>query len=118
ASGLPAPGSGDFVITSPDVLTFSLTGLIALASILVFLLLVETLLSVGASKLRRSKNLIQFKAMTAIQLFRIIFEPAHQADEKWSCEDRFPRADDHTRFSVRECEKTGCQGHMNRTLEV
>lgn len=118
ASGQPAQGSADFVITSPDVLTFSLTGLIALAVILVFLVLVETLITVGASKLRRSKNLIQFKAMTAIQLFRIIFEPPHQLDAKWGCEDRFPRADDHTMFHVTECEKSGCQGHMDRTLGV
>ncbi|KAL8372582.1 hypothetical protein RB595_002091 [Gaeumannomyces hyphopodioides] len=120
SSGQAAAGAGDFVVTTPEVLTFSLTGLITLASLLVFLLAAETLISVGASKLRRSGNLIQLKALASIQLFRILFEPAdeNQADEKWSCEDRFPRADDTTGFALKECEKSGCRGHIKRTSEV
>ncbi|KAL8339332.1 hypothetical protein RB598_007586 [Gaeumannomyces tritici] len=119
ANGQAAAGAGNFVITSPEVLTFSLTGLIALATIFVFLLVTETLISVGASKLRRSGNLIQFKALTAIQLFRILFEPAdaNKVDKRWSCEDRFPQADDVMEFKLRECEKSGCRGHIEEEIK-
>ncbi|KAL8399495.1 hypothetical protein RB594_000033 [Gaeumannomyces avenae] len=119
ANGQAAAGAGNFVITSPEVLTFSLTGLISLATIFVVLLATEALISVGASKLRRSGNLIQFKALTAIQLFRILFEPAdaNKVDKRWSCEDRFPRADDVMEFKLRECEKSGCRGHIEEEIK-
>lgn len=43
--GQPAPGAGDIVVTSSDVQTFSMVGLISLAAILVFLLIQAWLIS-------------------------------------------------------------------------
>ncbi|KAK4245973.1 hypothetical protein C7999DRAFT_33601 [Corynascus novoguineensis] len=45
ATGQPAAGAGDFVVSSPDIQTFSLHGIVVIVVILVVLLLIESLIS-------------------------------------------------------------------------
>ncbi|GAB1316989.1 hypothetical protein MFIFM68171_07199 [Madurella fahalii] len=45
STGQPAAGAGDFVISSPDIQTFSLGGIIAILVILILLLLTESAIS-------------------------------------------------------------------------
>ncbi|KXX74161.1 hypothetical protein MMYC01_209622, partial [Madurella mycetomatis] len=53
STGQPAAGAGDFVVSSPDIQTFSLGGIIAIVVILIALLLIESVISYIISSNRR-----------------------------------------------------------------
>ncbi|EAA30444.2 hypothetical protein GE21DRAFT_9899 [Neurospora crassa] len=82
-NGQPEEGSGHFVVSSPDIQTFSLTGIICLVSILVFLtaiwLLLELLLLV--LKGHHHPFWCKYHVLDAVQLFRCLYEkndPPHK----------------------------------------
>ncbi|KAK3496198.1 hypothetical protein B0T13DRAFT_280351 [Neurospora crassa] len=82
-NGQAEKGSGHFVVSSPDIQTFSLTGIICLVSILVLLtaiwLLLELLLLV--LKGRHHPVWCKYHVLDAVQLFRCLYErndPPHE----------------------------------------
>ncbi|EGO55205.1 hypothetical protein NEUTE1DRAFT_131032 [Neurospora tetrasperma FGSC 2508] len=93
-NGQPEEGSGHFVVSSPDIQTFSLTGIICLVSILVFLtaiwLLLEFLLLV--LKGRHHPFWCKYHVLDAVQLFRCLYEK-NDPDRTFTKTDR-PTSED------------------------
>ncbi|KAI1174086.1 hypothetical protein F4777DRAFT_408422 [Nemania sp. FL0916] len=145
-NGQPADGAGDFVVATTDIQTFSLTGIIVVAVILVSLLVTESLISLtiglhqrparggpsdaqsGSGDEQQTKDSsasrirdrwILFKALSAVQLFRRIYQTGMgHPDNDWSCDSHFPIPDDGTPFRLMECPGnnnkglTWCKGHI------
>ncbi|RYP53422.1 hypothetical protein DL768_001567 [Monosporascus sp. mg162] len=66
-----------------------------------------------------SDRLIRFKALSAPQLFRRIYEPKEgKPDDYWSCQSKFPSKNDGTDFELAKCQGNPdgliwCKGHIN-----
>ncbi|KAL2192347.1 hypothetical protein P885DRAFT_47962 [Corynascus similis CBS 632.67] len=88
ATGQPAAGAGDFVVSSPSIQTFSLYPIVAIVVILVVLLIAESAISFIIKQHQHRRRhpstqscLVLFKALTATQLFRRIYELRSEALE-------------------------------------
>ncbi|RYP63897.1 hypothetical protein DL771_009072 [Monosporascus sp. 5C6A] len=153
SNGDPEDGAGDFVVSSPNIQTFSMVGIIVLVVILVALLLIESMITLvirrhqqptrtsttqdnqppsgnnpnqltkdgiknpakDSTKNLTSNRLIRFKVLSAVQLFRRIYEPEEgDSDASWPCEVHLPEDHDKTNFELAECKgrKAQCNGHI------
>lgn len=129
-NGQAEPGSGHFVVSSPDIQTFSLTGIVTLAAILVFLGALECLLML-LIYLHRGGNgntglWSRFSVLDAVQLFRCLYEdkPYGNAYNGWTCDWPVPKTiienENGTvhrigrdRCTLRKCHKHNyCLGHI------
>ncbi|KAJ4322232.1 hypothetical protein N0V84_004946 [Fusarium piperis] len=128
----PRSGAGDFVVSSPEIQTFSLNGITALLVLLVFLVLANAATSWLLSFFYRNQNASEvgnlvdvdrwtrFRVFSAVHLFRCLFEGSEDKVEErgWSCEDTVPtveNGDDEVKL-VGGCCKKRCMGHLSKTL--
>ncbi|KAK0702838.1 hypothetical protein B0H67DRAFT_499742 [Lasiosphaeris hirsuta] len=124
-NGQPKEGAGDFIIVSPEIQTFSLGGLIAVVVCLGALMLTEGVVTFiirhhdQPTKNEISNNrLIRFKVLTAVDLFRRIYEPGGggKDEDNWGCSKHFPTCeDDNVVFKLKDCESSNgrCRGHID-----
>ncbi|GAB1312671.1 hypothetical protein MFIFM68171_02881 [Madurella fahalii] len=139
STGQPAAGAGDFVVSSPDIQTFSLGGIVAIVVILIVLLLIESVISCiirlhphpqkpGKGQETASSNtastngatydrLIRFRVLSALQLFRRIYElKLGRADlNNWPCNEHFPTKADRHEYKLDWCHisnNSRCNGHI------
>ncbi|KAI1158471.1 hypothetical protein F5B18DRAFT_85289 [Nemania serpens] len=120
ANGEPAPGAGDFVVTSPNIQTFSLVGIIVLLVVLLALLLIESVITLlihinhqGGNK-GKNDAWMRGKVLLAAQLFRRIYEP-ESLPKDWPCDQHFlAQKDIKVDFELKECEEgnSRCNGHI------
>lgn len=95
-NGQAEPGSGHFVVSSPDIQTFSLTGIVTLVAILVFLVTVEGLLMLLV-RLHIGNDpegwWSRFHVLDAVQLFRCLYEdkPYGNGYNGWACDWPVPK---------------------------
>ena len=147
-TGGPRAGAGDFVIVSPEIQTFSTAGLITIIVCLASLLIIESGITAlihlhhratkpakkppGDNSVERpgdnpdeppaekTNKWILFKVLSALALFRRIYEPPETLnDPHWHCIRHFPDETDPTEFSVRGCgtrPADPCKGHIVHTL--
>ena len=122
---LPRKGAGDFIIVSPKIQTFSMAGLITITVLLASLLLIEGVITTiirwhhASSEDPSSNKLMRFKVLSAVELFRRIYEPdMNSTDDKWSCHAHWPSTVDDKEFSLRPCQTSGgspsCKGHISK----
>lgn len=132
----PKSGAGDFVVSSPEIQTFSLGGITALLVLLFALLLANAVASWLSRRSRKksesvppegegSKNVVdvdwrtRFRVLAAAQLFRCLYDgdgdqvkPLH-----WSCESKVPDGPGEEEFKVQllhGCQKPRCKGHLSK----
>lgn len=127
--GILLPGAGEFVISDPDIQTFSLTGMVTLAVVLRVLLATVSVVTTAASlsssaeaessgELRRNPSLwVRFKVLLPPQLLRCVYEGENGAIKAWPCGSLVPnmkvpktKKDLMTKLAV--CGKHGCRGHV------
>ncbi|KAH8745275.1 hypothetical protein F5883DRAFT_634108 [Diaporthe sp. PMI_573] len=86
-NGQPADGAGNFVVSSPDIQTFSLTGIVTLAAILAALILANCVLwlLVHGNSSSAQNKWTRFHVLTAVQLFRCVYESDADTSDQWSC---------------------------------
>ncbi|RYP33111.1 hypothetical protein DL767_004896 [Monosporascus sp. MG133] len=125
-NALPKAGAGNFVVSSPDIKTFSLTGIVAIAVIFVALLLTNSVVSLlvrfhhgrqgsGQTSLVTNDRWTRFHVLMAVQLFRCMYEPgAATASRQWSCGASVPAWDGESVKLVRDTSHTHCKGHINK----
>ena len=130
-NGQAEPGSGHFVVSSPDIQTFSLTGIVTLVAILVFLLALEGLLMLLIHLHRGNVGneglWSRFSVLEAVQLFRCLYEEKTDfpAWNGWNCDWPVPETivrgyggktchieSDLCKLS--RCDHGHCLGHINR----
>ncbi|RYP69885.1 hypothetical protein DL771_005828 [Monosporascus sp. 5C6A] len=122
--GQPADGAGNFVVSNPDVQTFSLTGIISIMVIFAALLLADCAVSLlvrfhhdHQNSNHWAKKWARFHVLTAVQLFRCVYEPGAGETKccQWSCEHPVPEEKDDIKFKVVEekCTRNKCKGHIN-----
>ena len=128
---LPKPGAGDFIIVSPKIQTFSMAGLITITVLLGSLLLIEGVITTiirwhqATSKDPSNNKLMRFKALSAIELFRRIYEldvdANDEKDDHWSCHAHWPSTEDDKEYYLRPCTIPGqspwCKGHISKTKD-
>jgi hypothetical protein len=82
-NGQPAPGAGEFVVSSPNIQTFSLTGIVTLAAILLALLLADSVVwalvsfhnhPVTDEEDAEKDRWTRFHVLAAAQIFRCLYE--------------------------------------------
>ncbi|KAK3388665.1 hypothetical protein B0T20DRAFT_99533 [Sordaria brevicollis] len=131
-NGKAEPGSSHFVVSSPDIQTFSLTGIVTLVAILVFLMALEALLMLlvrfHKGKTRDPKGWwSRFHVLDAVQLFRCLYEDKPYGDgyNGWNCDWPVPKmiveedGGNKRRFSndicaLSSCKHNYCLGHIDR----
>ncbi|KAK3347673.1 hypothetical protein B0H65DRAFT_152565 [Neurospora tetraspora] len=129
-NGQAEEGSGHFVVSSPDIQTFSLTGIISLVAILIFLTaiwgLLELLLLV--SKGPRNPFWCKYHVLDAVQLFRCLYETndLRRPYGGWPCNEGIPQdrlvldvgGKETTLYYEKDlcqlelCKKKHCMGHI------
>ncbi|GAB1311839.1 hypothetical protein MFIFM68171_02049 [Madurella fahalii] len=134
SDGLPREGADQFVVSTPDVQTFSLTGLITIAVILVALLLVKILLrlklhlhhdahSDALAEGPEPQHGVQwnddrwtrFKALSAVHLLRNVYECGRGSPEQsWKCCEELPKPEKGKLFKLIKCGERDCccAGHI------
>ncbi|GAB1319856.1 hypothetical protein MFIFM68171_10066 [Madurella fahalii] len=134
--GRPQDGAGQFVVSTPNVRTFSLNGLIGLAVTLVGLLFLKIALFVkllthadahtdgapGSSTEDVAPNCdrwARFKALSAGSLLRMVYEGGRGVPQPdWKCCEEFPTDDPNgqtpKRFQLAKCQAGACScgGHI------
>jgi len=120
----PKPGTGQFVLSVPNVQTFSLTGIVSLASILGFLALANLsiwlLVHFHQGRGKRSSpdrgtKWARFHVLEAAQLYRCVYESGGAKPSLgWSCEKPVPEGEDSSKICdlVHCCTKEWCKGHI------
>jgi hypothetical protein len=135
--GQPRDGAGRFVVSTPDVQTFTLRGLIGLAAVVVGLVLLKTLLMLKliihadshgngdaaaptpgtpgdpkpnlATHKYNDDRWARFKAFSAINLLRNVYEGGRGAPrEDWKCCEEFPAYDADKLFRLVKCNHQAC----------
>lgn len=135
--GLPREGAGRFVVSTPDVETFTLWGLIGLAVVIVGLVLLKTLLmlklmlhayahgdgdaaappagtAVGprpnsAARMYNDDGWARFKAFSTINLLRNVYEGGRGAPgDDWKCCEEFSAHDPAKLFRLVKCNNGAC----------
>lgn len=138
------PGADDFVVTTPNVQTFSLSGLITAASIAVFLLVLKLILTIKLwshgnpyAGLPDSEEMdphqmmtaspvntdrwARYKAFSAVNLLRNIYEDGTGASQKdWKCSEGLPEPRDRKPLELVRCSHGdyGCAGHLATAPEL
>ncbi|KAM6522112.1 hypothetical protein FALCPG4_011801 [Fusarium falciforme] len=129
----PKSGAGDFVVSSPEIQTFSLNGITALLVLLVVLILANAATSWLLGFFYRNQNTTEqgnnlvdvdrwtrFRVFAAVQLFRCLFEGSENKVEQceWSCEKTVPdiKKGDYEVKLVSGCGEDRCMGHLSKTL--
>jgi hypothetical protein len=127
-SGQPALGAGDFVVSSPAIQTFSMVGILVLFLLLAALLAVEITIGsvLGHYEAKSNANpndarLLRHKVLTAVQLFRRIYEPGSgEKDDSWWCDAHLPRRGSTAgpEFKLEKCggKLARCQGHIQGNI--
>ena len=137
-------GADDFVVTTPKVQTFSLSGLIAAASIAVVLLVLKLVLTIKIAfhgnvyanlpdtedmdphqKMNDSPintdRWARYKAFSAVHLLRNIYEDGTGAPQKdWKCSEGLPEPRDRKPLELVRCSRGdyGCAGHLATAPEL
>ncbi|RYO82915.1 hypothetical protein DL766_003392 [Monosporascus sp. MC13-8B] len=122
-NGQPGNGAANFVVSSPDIQTFSLTGIVTLAAISVVPIMARCAAwwlvrvhngrqdpQLGANKWTR------FHVLTAVQLFRCMYEPgADTQSRQWNCAMPVPDELDENSFRLvpNKCQAY-CKGHIDK----
>jgi hypothetical protein len=87
-NGQPATGAGLFVVSSPNIQTFSLTGIVTLAVILLALLLADTVVwalvhvhtpTLASDEAAAKDRWTRYHVLAAAQLFRCLYEKIEDA---------------------------------------
>ncbi|KAK0716321.1 hypothetical protein B0H67DRAFT_667096 [Lasiosphaeris hirsuta] len=132
SDSMPRDGSDRFVVASPRVQTFYLSGLILLASFMATFLLLKTLLWVKLSRHSHEHPSTQinndrwarFGALSAGQLLRNIYERREGLPEEgWKCCESLPdpvhdnkprKGPEYNLFQLVQCKKDdcSCSGHI------
>lgn len=132
-NGKAEPGSGHFVVSSPDIQTFSLTGIICLVAIMVFLLaiwlLIELLLFIKKGKDHPLWR--RYHVLDAVQLFRCLYE-TNDLDQPyggWPCIEGVPQKWHTLNFcgkprvcyvedkcELKSCDDKHCMGHIRKNM--
>lgn len=140
--GEPQDGAGHFVVSSTNIQTFSLTGIVSLLVILAALILLNALAlglvrfqhsrghkkgrssgdaEQGGSNISRPDTWTLFRALSAINLFRSVYEQnAHGKTVGWDCKDPVPRDEESVpkdedypqNVHVERCSTEHCKGHI------
>ncbi|KAI1114874.1 hypothetical protein F5Y14DRAFT_147660 [Nemania sp. NC0429] len=128
ANGQPAPGAGDFVVTSPDIQTFSLAGIIVLLVVLAVLLLIDSGINLlihmhrNSGKEGSDNTWVRSRVLLTAQLFRRLYEDEPPTkDDLVSCDLHFLEVKDSTdEFKLNQCAKdrNWCNGHIARQNKV
>jgi hypothetical protein len=135
--GQPRDGAGRFVVSTPDVQTFTLRGLIGLAAVVVGLVLLKTLLMLklilhadahndgngaapppgtpadpepnSATGRYNDDRWARFKAFSAINLLRNVYEGGQGAPrDDWKCCEEFPAHNPPKLFRLVKCNHGAC----------
>ncbi|RSM18341.1 hypothetical protein CDV31_002860 [Fusarium ambrosium] len=129
----PRSGAGDFVLSSPEIQTFSLGGITALLVVWGVLVLANFATSQLLSFFYRNQHMdekdnklvdvdrwTRFRVLTAVQLFRRLYESSENKVEQceWSCEKTVPdvKNGDYEVKLVGGCGEDRCMGHLSKTL--
>ncbi|KAF5013958.1 hypothetical protein FDECE_87 [Fusarium decemcellulare] len=133
--GKPKDGSGEFVVSSPDIQTFSLAGIVTLLLILGFLVLANTCAwavlkyhhnssaaqDEGAPALnqdidRKKKQHVwtRFDVLSAVQIFRCLYESGKDVTNcDWSCEKMVIDNGEGREFRlIHGCGTAKCMGNI------
>ncbi|RYP20858.1 hypothetical protein DL765_002592 [Monosporascus sp. GIB2] len=122
----PKDGAGNFVVSSPDIQTFSLTGIVTVTVIFVALILANSVVWLlvrfhhgrqGSEQASLVTNDIwtRFHVLTAVQLFRCMYEPGADTDSRqWSCGASVPAGAGEPVELARNKAHTYCKGHINK----
>lgn len=118
--GEPAAGAGDFVLSSPDIQTFSLAGIIILVACTAFLLLTATLISWFIRPPHRSHDgkciWARYNVLSATQLFRCKFETGLKPEASWDCDEEGPnpmiKSAERPTTVLARCQEKDCLGHI------
>ncbi|KAK1776231.1 hypothetical protein QBC45DRAFT_222489 [Copromyces sp. CBS 386.78] len=110
-NGQAEEGSGHFVVSSPDIRTFSLTGIITLVAIMIFLTSIWGLLELLLLVLKGNENTFwcKYHVLDAVQLFRCLYE-TNDHDGGWPCNEGIPQYENDV-CSLEPCNKY-CMGHI------
>lgn len=90
------PGAADFVVSDPNIQTFSLTGLIALGATLGVLLITVSIIMTIAHYHHTEKKFspwVRFKVLSPPQLLRCVYEyggDKAEAQKSWGCSSIIP----------------------------
>ncbi|KAK4112319.1 hypothetical protein N656DRAFT_798653 [Canariomyces notabilis] len=134
-NGAPREGAEQLVVRTGNVETYSLSGLISLATLVVVILLIKLLLFLKLLLHRDHEtsrttegDLIEYddrwtriKAMTATQLLRNVYESGQGSPRAgWSCGEVLPDITDTKTFKLIKCRdgETCCGGHIAKDPEI
>ncbi|KAK0649322.1 hypothetical protein B0T16DRAFT_327263 [Cercophora newfieldiana] len=121
--GQARPGADQFVVSSPDVQTFSLRGLIALGVLVAFILICKFALALKLithadphypEGTGTPDRWALFKVLTANNLLRNVYHNHDGHHNRWKCCEEFPDPDDNTPFVLDPCKVGACScgGHI------
>ncbi|KAK4231430.1 hypothetical protein QBC38DRAFT_465689 [Podospora fimiseda] len=121
SDGILDEGADGFVVRTPNVRTFSLVGIIVVASTL-FGMIMLRFLGIWVLWLWNPRNnpWRQMEYLTPRQLFRNLCERQFGKPEKyWPCYSSFPDGEDDRILDLVdwECKKPGCHGHIRHFHE-
>jgi hypothetical protein len=134
-NGAPREGAEQLVVRTGNVETYSLSGLISLATLVVVILFIKLLLFLKLLLHRDHEtsrttegDLIEYddrwtriKAMTATQLLRNVYESGQGSPRAgWSCGEVLPDITDTKTFKLIKCRggETCCGGHIAKDPEI
>ncbi|KAL8333577.1 hypothetical protein RB593_003326 [Gaeumannomyces tritici] len=117
-------GAGDFIISDPNIKTFSLSRIVAVLVVLAFLLLLSLATAVARhfpgpnynqadlGPLQQSLNVLaRLRVLSADQLLRCVYESGNNPLSDWRCTG-LPGSEE---VSLAVCNKdTHCRGHITR----
>ncbi|RYP55082.1 hypothetical protein DL770_010940 [Monosporascus sp. CRB-9-2] len=136
--GAPADGADGFVISRPDVQTFSIVGMIILTALVAALLLLRFVVyPLIAYLFQRADNKntdghqrtgwhgkggnadkwTRFNVLSTDQLLRCVYEQGTLDDDSgpgWDCQSRVPPEIMATSFRLDKCGRARCKGHIIR----
>ncbi|KAK1829559.1 hypothetical protein QBC39DRAFT_413219 [Podospora conica] len=142
----PFDGHGDFLVSSPDIATFNLAGLIATGAVVLFLLLGKLLLTVKLGWYASNKVLAnprargahdldphqeadrfndyrwaRFRAFSAVHLLRNTYEDGTgKPEDDWRCSENLPTPTDEKMLRLVRCHHgdEDCAGHIATDPEL
>lgn len=143
---LPLEGRGDFLVSSPNIATFNLAGLIATGAVVLFLLVGQLVLTAklnfhttskvpADSRARGSHDLdphqeadrfnddrwARFRAFSAIHLLRNTYEDGTgKPEDDWRCSENLPTPTDQKMLRLVRCHHgdEDCAGHIATDPEL
>ncbi|KAK0745616.1 hypothetical protein B0T18DRAFT_367367 [Schizothecium vesticola] len=143
---LPLDGRGDFLVSSPNIATFNLAGLIATGAVVLFLLVGQLVLTaklnfytsnkvLANSRTRGSHELdphqeadrfnddrwARFRAFSAVHLLRNTYEDGTgKPEDDWRCSENLPTPTDQKMLRLVRCHHgdEDCAGHIATDPEL